>query len=111
VRAGELDRQVEIQKRAQVQAPAGEVIDSWDPVQRLWASKRDMRASERWAANQRVAELATVWFMRWFPGWEAIRADTHRLVYRDQVFEIHGVREIGRREGIEIATVARAEGG
>ena len=109
MRAGGLDRQVLIEQRVRPQDSTGELVDTWLPVQRLWAGKRDMRAAERWAADQLVAELATAWTLRWFPGWDQIRPDTHRLVYKDQVFDIHGVREIGRQEGIEIATAARAE--
>lgn len=109
MRAGARDRRVLLQERQLTQSPSGEEVESWNSLGRLWAGKRDMRAGERWAANQVVAEIVTVWELNWFPAWETIRPDTHRLVYRDQVYEIHGLREIGRQAGIEIATAARAE--
>lgn len=109
MRAGDRDRQVLLQERQLTQSPSGQEVESWTSLQRLWAAKRDMRADERWAANQVVAQISTVWTLNWWPAWETIRPDTHRLVYRDQVYEIHGLREIGRHEAIEMATAARAE--
>lgn len=109
MRAGDRDRRIRLQERQLTQGPSGEEVESWISLGLLWAGKRDMRADERWAANQLVAEISTVWTVNWFPAWETIGPDTHRLVYRDRIYEIHGLREIGRHEGIEIATAARAE--
>lgn len=109
MRAGARDRQVELQRRTLTQSASGEEVESWTTLGRLWAGKRDMRANERWAADQLVAEVETVWTLNWWPAWDTIRPDTHRLVYRDRVYEIHGLREIGRHEGIEIAAAARGE--
>lgn len=109
MRAGARDRRIELQQRTLTQSASGEAVESWTSLGRLWASKRDMRAGERWEAQQVVADIETVWVINWFPGWDTIRPDTHRLLYYDRVYEIHGLREIGRHEGIEIATSARGE--
>lgn len=116
MRAGELDRRVKIQKREITQSPTGEEVESWTtiptsaPDNCIWMGKRDMRANERWAAQQVVAELQTVFTARWYPAFDTIGPESHRLVYRGRVYDIHGIREIGRQEGVEIAAAARAEG-
>jgi SPP1 family predicted phage head-tail adaptor len=109
VNAGVRDRRILLQTRTLTTAASGEEVESWNDVQPLWARKRDMRAGERWTANQLVAEIETVWGINYFPGWDIIRPDTHRLIYRNRVYEIHGLREIGRHDGIEIASSARGE--
>lgn len=115
MRAGDLDRRVRIQVRVRSQSATGEEVSSWEEVptaaadNAVWMGKRDMRATERWASEQTVAEIMSVFTAHWAPAFDLIQPDTHRLIYRDRVYEIHGIREIGRREGVEIAAAARAE--
>lgn len=115
MRAGDLDRRVRIEKRTRTQAPGGQEVETWAAVPTgaadncVWMGKRDMRANERWAADQNVAQIETVFTAHWAPAFETIQPDTHRLVYRSRVYEIHGIREVGRREGVEIAAAARGE--
>jgi len=114
MRAGPLDRRVVIEKKAPAQDGTGEEVDTWAPViatgdHAVWMGKRDVRAGERFAAQQTVAEIDTVFTARWAPGFDEIQPDTHRLVYRGRVYNVQGVTELGRRDGIEIACAARGE--
>ncbi len=109
MRAGPLDRRVTVQARSTSQSAAGEVVETWTDLFTVWMGKRDTRAAERFGAEQRVAEVDATFMARWAPAFDAIRPDTHRLVYRSRIYQIHGITELGRREGVEIACQARAE--
>lgn len=109
MRAGPLDRRVTVQEKVVTQSPAGGEIEVWSDLYALWMGKRDVRAAERFAAQQVVAEIDTVFTARFAPALLDIRPDTHRLVYRGRVYNIHGLTELGRRDGVEIACSARGE--
>jgi head-tail adaptor len=109
MRAGRLDRRVTVEARATTQSDTGEVVEGWSTIQTLFMGKRDVRAMERFTGTERVAEIDTVFTARWLPLMTYLQPDTHRLVYRSRVYEILGVTELGRTEGVEIACKARAE--
>lgn len=115
MRAGKLDRRIIIEVRAdgspQTQDAFGEPIYSWSTFATVWAGRRDVKARERFASvtSQVVADVDTVWTCRWFPLGEQVQPDTHRVFHAGRYFNIVGVAEIGRRQGLEISTTARAE--
>lgn len=109
MRAGRRDRRITIQVRSESQAPSGEVIEAWADFAKVWARKRDMRASERFAADQKIAEVDTVFEVAHQRALLKIAPDTHRIIFGGRVFEVHGRIEIGRNVSIEIMTAARAE--
>ncbi|CAN5480463.1 hypothetical protein BH10PSE7_BH10PSE7_15460 [soil metagenome] len=109
MRAGELDRRVDVQERTVTQGDVGENVESWSTVRTQWMGKRDVRAAERLKGNgELAAEIDTVFKARYLPGRD-IAPDTHRLLYGGRVYQIHGVTELGRGEAIEITCQARGE--
>lgn len=110
MRAGRLDRRVAVQKKTVVMSPAGSEIRTWETVATLWMGRRDMRAGERFAAQQTVAEIDTVFTARTHPALDEITPEGHRLIESGRIFEVQGVTQIGRNIGIEIACTARGEG-
>lgn len=110
MKAGALDRRVTVQIRTRMQsATSGEEAEGWADLFTVWMSKRDLRTSERFAAEQIVAEVDSSFRARWSAALLDIRPDTHRLVHRGRLFEIHGVADLGRLEGVEFACAARGE--
>jgi SPP1 family predicted phage head-tail adaptor len=108
--AGRLDRRVVLQSKTTTRdASTGEEIEGWAEAGALWMGKRDVRASERFGPDQVVAEIDTVFRARWSPALTVIRPETHRLLYDDRIYNIHGITELGRRETVEIACAARGE--
>lgn len=104
MRAGALDRQIELRHVTLTRdATTGEESKSWPAAYAtVWASKRDVRGREFFAAQQMNAELTTVWQIRY-------RADvkrTDQIVADGAVYNIVGISEIGRRVGLEIQTTA-----
>lgn len=109
MQAGRLDRRVRIEVKTDSRGEAGGVTETWSTAGRAWMGKRDRRAQESWEGVQVVAEIDTVFTARWSPAFAEISPESHRLVYRNRAYEIHGVVELGRREAVEIPCTARGE--
>lgn len=104
MKIGSLDRVVELRR----DVPTGAVDALNVPVKvdtlvaTFRAEKIHKSEDERFAAEQRYAVRA-VTFRAWF---RADVIETDRLVCEGVTYDIRGVREIGRREGIEISCEA-----
>lgn len=103
-----LDRRIVIEQRDTEQDDTGEEIETWYKVREIFAGRKDVRAAERFAAQQSIAEIDTVFTVRWFPGLE-YRPDTYRVREGGRLYRVSGITEIGRRKGYEIAASARTE--
>ncbi len=106
MQAGGLDRRVEVLVREELRDPlSGEPREVWARLAEVWAEVLPGPGSERYGDQQRVATNATRFRIRY-------RDDVtplNRLRYRGREYDIHGVQEIGRREGLEVLAEARAE--
>jgi SPP1 family predicted phage head-tail adaptor len=102
VKAGRLDRRVQLQSRVVTRNASGEDVVTYSVVGDVWAEKFDLRGREFYAAQQAKADVTTRWRIRW-------RSDVsvlHRLVYEGRSYDINAAAEIGRREGLELVTTA-----
>ena len=105
MRSGRLDRRITLQRKTVVANSYGEPIETWVDLATVWAEYLPTGGVERYAATQMVAEADTRWRIRY-------RADLtpiDRLSYAGRIYDVTGVVEIGRREGLEIYSKARAE--
>jgi SPP1 family predicted phage head-tail adaptor len=107
--AGDLDRRISIE-RATVARDAfnNPVPSTWLPVATVWAAKMEIRDAERIAAQEVGAEVTTRFQIRW----SSTVADVNpkdRLIFDGRTYGISAVKEIGRREGLEITANARAD--
>lgn len=108
VEAGKLDRRVTILRAGTgTRDEYGEVQPGANTETTTWASLRPAPGTERFANAENAATAPMRFVFRW-------RADlvreTDRL--RDEfglVYDVKSVTEIGRREGLEVLAVARAE--
>lgn len=108
MRAGRLDRRVTLQRRTVTRGSTGQEVETWADERRIWMSKRDVKASERFTGDQLVAEVDTVFTARALAARE-VSPETHRLVYDGRIFELKGLREIGRRGWLELFALRRGE--
>lgn len=98
MRAGPLDRRIELQSRTTAKDSYGEEVISFTSLAFVWASKRDERGREFLASNAERAEAMTIWAIRW-------RSDVKaqdRLVYATVQYDIESISELGRRDGLEL---------
>jgi len=75
----------------------------------VWADRRDVTDVERWRASEIAAEVGTRFTVRWSP-YTASITPRDRLVCEGRIYEITGLREVGRREWIEFGAVRRIDG-
>lgn len=105
MRAGELDRRITIERAVVTTDPFGGEQRAWAPLHTVWAQALPISDGERWRAGEVAAQVTHRFRIRWGAGVEP----TDRIRYDGKVYEIVGVKEIGRRVGQEITAAARAD--
>lgn len=110
MRAGLLNRRVNLEVKSVVRDTLGQAIETWSVLRTLWAQRMEgSRVAERFAANQTYASVTTIFRTGYFPALTTIKPDTHRLVFGGRTYDIHGALELGRKEGVELLCSARGE--
>ena len=102
------DRRVQFRRAALSQGGFGQV-ETWanhGPV--TPAEKRDVSDAERMRANEIQAHITTRFRVRW-SAFTAGLTPKDRLICEGLVYDISGIKEIGRREFLEITAGARAD--
>lgn len=107
------DRVVTIEQRSATDTAdvaSGEPTETWTTlVSGMPVAKTDVTGWERFRAEQTSARFDTRWEMNYRADMDPELVDvpkTRRLVLNGRVLEIVACAEIGRREGIEILTLA-----
>lgn len=108
MKAGALDRRITIERYTSVQNEYGEPVVTWANLATVWASWRRASARETLAALEIAAAVSDVFEVR-YSGTVSAITPKDRLVYGERNFDIVSVEEIGRREGLRINAIARAE--
>lgn len=109
VLAGTLDRRLMIQQEQILKDPAGtgEDLSTWLPWASVWAKAERPSAREQQQAEQIAAKVDTRFTIRYL---RDLSPKGFRLVDSDgRVYDISGVREIGRRDGLEVLAWGRGE--
>jgi SPP1 family predicted phage head-tail adaptor len=110
MRAGARDRLIVIQVKTVARDGVGEAVESWANLRTVWAQRMEGSAvTERFAAQQRFAEVTTIFRVGYWPAYADISVDTHRVMYESRPYNILGAIEIGRKDGVELVCVARGE--
>lgn len=101
---GRLDRRVKLESLIPTQTPSGQTKPSWVLLATdVPANVRPISAREQFTADQVAAQFDSVFTIRF-------RDDVNqkdRLTYNDKVYDITGLREIGRRRWLELMAKAR----
>lgn len=120
MRAGRLDRKIDIERRSVTQDASGEEIITWTKLAaRRSASYRPMSGQERFTSDQWIAKEQVEFTVR-YSDLLAELNPLDRIVYpaetagspepqENTVYEIMAVHEIGRREVLRVMTARRAE--
>jgi len=83
-------------------------VEVWSDLAQAWAEKRDVSDGERFRAQQVEAQITSRFLLLWSPQLADVDAKD-RIVVDGRSYDISGVKEIGRRDGIEITAAARAD--
>lgn len=107
MRAGDLDRRVIIQTYAITGVdPFNNPIGEWQDVATVWAQVLQQGGSEFLRAEEVTAERRVVFRIRWLEGVSALQ----RVIHDGTEHNITEVRELGRRDGLELHTTAADAG-
>lgn len=105
MRAGDMDRRIELQHRTLAAANAhGEQVPSWATYATVWAQRLEGGGREQFVAATTYASTEVRFRIRH-------RTDvlvTDRVVFDSKTFDVLGTAEIGRKEGLEIFARAAA---
>lgn len=104
MKAGALDRRVTIERYSVTQNAYGEEVESWSPLTTVSAQVIQQSGREFLAADALQASVRVLFRLRWIEGVKG----TDRVIYGDRQHNIQEVKELGRREGLELMTVAAA---
>jgi SPP1 family predicted phage head-tail adaptor len=108
MKAGDLDRRVTLQARTLTKNGFNEEVESWPDFATVWASYKPVSDAERVRPAQVAASITARFQIRWSSVLHALDP-TWRLRFDGLSFDVVAVKEIGRREGLEISATARAE--
>lgn len=102
MRSGPLHRRITIQRSTLDDSWDGAGQEIWNDLHACWAEVRQQGGREFLTTMGVSSEVRRVFFIRWFAGINV--AD--RVVYNRVLHNIVEVREIGRRDGVELHTLA-----
>lgn len=102
LQAGQLDRQVTIQRRAETRETAlGSVQVTWPVLATVWAQVVESSTASDEAMRAGVQTFARPSKVR--IRWRSDIDTTMRINHGGQLLQILGIAELGRRQGLELA--------
>lgn len=106
MRAGGMDRRVEIQHVTRAEDPAGQATETWATVARVWAGVLPLTATERALRPMTRAEETRRFRLRPNSHYKLDPAN-FRILFEGKAWDIEGISELPRHEGYELTATAR----
>ncbi|MFG1282284.1 phage head closure protein [Xanthobacter autotrophicus] len=103
MRAGTLDRSITIQRATEARDDFGVVTTTWATIATLRAALVQANTTEYLQAAGLQGEAAVIFRTRFLDGLTV----RDRVLYEGTAHDVKELKEIGRRKGLEIRTVAR----
>ncbi|RRH71998.1 head-tail adaptor protein [Falsigemmobacter faecalis] len=105
--AGALDRRIAIRRAALTNTGLG-TVTTWSEIATLWASRKDASDGEKAVAGTVQSTVVSRFVVRSSVMSRGIRP-TDRLTEGGLTYEITGIKEVGRRDRLEITAEARLD--
>jgi head-tail adaptor len=109
MRAGALDRRITLRRLVEGRSGSGAVVYTPQNVATVWAQKMPDRGTEGFREAQVQGWSVVIWRIRYFRDGLEEPTVKWEILEGSRVHEILEVRELGRRDGWELVTRARAE--
>lgn len=110
--AGKRDRLITIQQATEAEHDSGMPGENWTTlVAGMPASKEDVSGRERFVSAQESARFDTRWVINYRADMDPDLVDvpkTRRVVYSGRAHDITSATQLGRKDGIELMTLAAA---
>lgn len=97
---GKLDRRIVIESRSAARGTAGSETYTWAPLVTVWAQVIEGTVNERFEADSRRETRMVVFRVRYRPTITAAM----RVLYNSKYYGITGIKEIGRRQYLDLDT-------
>lgn len=104
MRSGIKDRLITIESRSTTKSATGVRTDAWATYKVIHAAVKDNAASETYGGDHFTTNIMTSFKIDYFAG---LNPKDYRIKYRDRVYNIRGVKELGRNETLEIMAEAQ----
>lgn len=105
---GRMDRRITIQRATETRDDFNNVVKTWSTLKTVWAEKRDVSDSERISSQEVGADITTRFWIEWYRDLEDLNPKD-QLVYNGNTYRITAVKEMGRKQGMEITASARTD--
>lgn len=105
---GKLDRRILLQRYGISYNADNEPIEGFTDLATVWASVQYASDGEKARAGAVAATVSVRFQIRWSTAVSTVNPKD-RVAYDGKVFDIVGVKELGRREGLEISAAAPAD--
>lgn len=106
--AGRLDRRVTLQRAVVTVDAYNEEVPTWTSYATVWAACEPVSDGERQRAGETLSDKKARFTIRYSTDVKAVDA-RDLLLFEGRAYDVNGVKEIGRREFLEITATARAE--
>ena len=105
MRAGDLDQRITLRRATVTRNGFNEPVATWSDLAIVWAAARRVTDAEQFRAQEIGAEVTTRFTIR-YSSEVANLGPADRVSFDRREYNITGVRELGRREWLEISAVA-----
>ena len=98
-----MDRRITIEADTGTRNEYGEVVQDWTELATVWAAVKQQSAREGFESAGQVSEVEAAFTIRY-------RSDVDsgcRVLFDGRYFDVTGVREVGRKGGLEIMAKAQ----
>jgi SPP1 family predicted phage head-tail adaptor len=106
--AGRLDRRITILRATTAANDFNELVQTWTDIATVWAEAKPVMDGEKIRAGETLA-LKSYRFTIRYSSDVADIDPRDRLTFDGRTYDVQNVKEVGRREGLEITATARAE--
>jgi len=105
-----MDRRITLQRATLAANAYGERAETWSTLATVWAEIQYKEGSGREAvqSDQLYSRQPVHFIIRYSSDVSSVRP-SDRVSYKGDIYEIEGVQEIGRAEGLRIVTSLRGE--
>ena len=101
--AGQMDRLIVIQRSTATRDTVGQEIVTWSTHATVWAHVTPIGGSELLKNQRDVAPLTSKFVIRYI----STITEKDRISYDSRYWDILAIRELGRREGMELTAEVR----
>jgi len=102
IRAGRLDRKITIERKTTTTDSIGGVVETWATWKTAWSEVVPVSGREALRFNRPTASRVSKFVIRYLSG----LTEKDRIVHDSQNWDVIYIREIGRREGLEVIAEA-----